>query len=178
MLPIASTERDDDDDDADGRMMVPMAVDKPGADEQPMVRAATMLNGTLGPGMLVLPLAFARTGLVCGVCLLLGVWTLSFLALLLLLEACSAQHGAPVSELAQAYGPVMGLLTDWAMLLFFYGNCVSYLILVGGTFTLLFFTDGAPFQLSPHWPLAWPLSEQGGDALLVVFTIGVILPLS
>ena len=86
---------------------------------------ATMLNGTLGPGMLVLPLAFARTGLAAGVCACLAIWALSYLALLLLLEACHARGGASVSQLAREHGPWMARLTHWSMLLFFFGNCAA-----------------------------------------------------
>ena len=51
--------------------------------------ACNILNGTLGPGMLVLPLAFRRTGLACGVALLVVDWALSYLALRLLIDACA-----------------------------------------------------------------------------------------
>ena len=144
------------------------------APEEPvlLLRAATMLNGTLGPGMLVLPLAFARTGLAAGVGLMLAVWAASYLALLMLLTACSAQRGASVTQLAAAHGPWMALLTDGSMWLFFYGNCISYLILVGGTFSHLL------AQLSPTPQAVWPLGLRGGDVLLVLFTTLLILPLS
>ena len=51
--------------------------------------ACNILNGTLGPGMLVLPLAFRRTGLGYGIALLVADWALSYLALRLLLDACA-----------------------------------------------------------------------------------------
>mgnify|MGYP002005522302 FL=1 len=56
--------------------------------------ACNILNGTLGPGMLVLPLAFRRTGLVYGVALLVVDWALSYLALRLLLDACAHTHAS------------------------------------------------------------------------------------
>ena len=43
----------------------------------------TLLNGTLGPGSLVLPMVFQRTGLLPGSALLCFVWLVSYLALLM-----------------------------------------------------------------------------------------------
>ena len=154
--------------------------------------ACNILNGTLGPGMLVLPLAFRRTGLMVGVALLVVDWALSYLALRLLLDACAhtpaswlkrprwpllrprgqseggtrCRHAPPklpgaevtsssrpaascatrgdlfparrrltsLVQLARAHGPRMSMFVDWSVVLYFYGTCISYLILVGGTF--------------------------------------------
>ena len=37
-------------------------------------------------------------------------------------------------QLARAHGPKMSMFVDWSVVLYFYGTCISYLILVGGTF--------------------------------------------
>ena len=173
--------------------------------------ACNILNGTLGPGMLVLPLAFRRTGLVYGVALLVVDWALSYLALRLLLDACAHTHASGLKvragpscrhsagwldglgcaftcqncllrkallfshrmvcpargelgfparrrltslvQLARAHGPKMSMFVDWSVVLYFYGTCISYLILVGGTFDhLLHYYSEAP----RHWYQAPP----------------------
>ena len=95
--------------------------------------AANLLNGTLGPGMLVLPLAFHRTGLVFGSFLVLVIWCFSYLALLLLLDACTSMHTSDLVVLGRAHSMLMSRAIDWSVLLYFYGTCISYLILIGGT---------------------------------------------
>ena len=106
--------------------------------------ACNILNGTLGPGMLVLPLAFRRTGLGYGIALLVVDWALSYLALRLLLDACAHTRLTSLVQLARAHGPKMSMFVDWSVVLYFYGTCISYLILVGGTFDHLlhYYSEG------------------------------------
>ena len=49
-----------------------------------------LLNGTTGPGLLALPLAFARCGWALGSLLLLLVFAVNYLALTYLLRSCLA----------------------------------------------------------------------------------------
>ena len=148
-----------------------------------MGTSATLLNGTLGPAMLVLPLAFSRTGLVPGAVFLGLTWIMSYMALLLLLETCSHLQCSSLVELCRRHGPRMSVTADVSVVLYFYGSCISYLILIGGTFAHV-------IHLSlPRAPLAlrqagwWAEGEaflrlHGGSCLLALFTLGVMLPLS
>ena len=99
--------------------------------------ASNLLNGTLGPGMLVLPLAFSRVGLVAGGLLLLVIWLFSYTSLLLLLKCCAAHRCSSFVVLARAHGPRMSAAVDVSVCLYFYGTCISYLILAGGTFGMM-----------------------------------------
>ena len=96
--------------------------------------AFNILNGTLGPGMLVLPLAFSRTGLSLGLALLVLDWVMSYIALRMLLDTSAHVGANSLVQLARAHGPRMSALVDWSVVLYFYGTCISYLILIGGTF--------------------------------------------
>jgi amino acid permease len=131
--------------------------------------AFNLLNGTLGPGMLVLPLAFCRTGLFLGTGLVVVIWGFSYLALLLLLEACARVHTSNLVSLAQLHGPRMSLAVDWSVFLYFYGTCISYLILIGGTLKAALRSGG----VGPAW------QAEGADTLLLIlFTLVVMTPLA
>ena len=80
----------------------------------------TLLNGTLGPGSLVLPMVFQRTGLLTGSALLCFVWLVSYLALLMLREATVVTRTQSLVELASLHGPRMSLLVDLSVVLYFY----------------------------------------------------------
>lgn len=138
--------------------------------------ACNILNGTLGPGMLVLPRAFHRTGLAFGSFLVLVIWCFSYLALILLLEACARMHTSNLVMLGRMHSPVMSRAIDFSVLLYFYGTCISYLILVGGTFSALL----QPFQptASDDDSLSTWFATRGGTILLVIAGVAVMLPLS
>jgi len=131
--------------------------------------ACNILNGTLGPGMLVLPLAFRRTGLVYGVALLVVDWALSYLALRLLLDACAHTRLTSLVQLARAHGPKMSMFVDWSVVLYFYGTCISYLILVGGTFDhLLHYYSEGTVNAAGHEGFHEALHEHGRSLLQLV----------
>jgi len=135
-----STELEETDEDAESAELIPSK--SPAELRQRRRRnrrlqltcAFNILNGTLGPGMLVLPLAFSRTGLSLGLALLVLDWSMSYIALRMLLETSAHVGANSLVELARAHGPRMSLLVDWSVVLYFYGTCISYLILIGGTF--------------------------------------------
>ena len=52
--------------------------------------ALNLLNGTTGPGLLALPLAFSRCGWALGSLLLVLVFSLNYVSLLFLLKSCLA----------------------------------------------------------------------------------------
>ena len=145
--------------------------------------AFNLMNGTLGPGMLVLPLVFARCGLLVGGLLLLLVWLFSYLALLLLLECCSRVRSSSLVHLARAYGPNMSTAVDVSVLLYFYGSCISYLILMGGTFSTLVHGP-ADLAGARHTMAAGGSSWSESAAthldkvLLIGFTMVLLLPLA
>lgn len=151
--------------------------------------ACNLLNGTLGPGMLVLPRALSRTGMVAGGMLLLAVWLFAYVALLLLLECCARRGTSNLVALARGVGPRMGAAVDWSVFLYFYGTCISYLILVGGTFDSMLrgsrahieaLLGSAALGLGEARQRAWrhAIESRGDTALLVAFTLLIMLPLS
>lgn len=135
--------------------------------------SCNLLNGTLGPGMLVLPLAFSRTGLYLGTTVVLAFWCFSYLALLLLLEACARTHTSNLVYLGRLHSERMSKAVDWSVFLYFYGTCTSYLILVSGTLTTVLRTVHEAFAPPPGWD-----PEPVGTMLLIALTLAVILPLA
>ena len=159
-----------------------------------------LLNATTGPGLLALPLAFARCGWLLGTVLLLVAFLFNNGALLYLLKACLAAREHSYIGLSQKYAAdgIIGTdrkpwssgalvawearlearlaaIVDWCSLLFFFGSCVSYLVIIGDSFSLA----SSRFGTSALY--------DGGDEmhfsilsllLLALFTASVLLPLS
>ena len=61
-----------------------------------------ILNGTLGPGMLVLPLALWRTGAPLGFGMLVLDWAASYASLRLLIDACHRSRASSLVTLSRA----------------------------------------------------------------------------
>jgi len=93
----------------------------------------TMLNGTLGPAMLVLPLSMSRVGAAAGATLLFVFWFFSHLGLRRMLDTCTRPRASTLGQAAETHGPRLSALVDVTVVLYFYGTCVSYLILMHGT---------------------------------------------
>ena len=140
-----------------------------------------LLNGTTGPGLLALPLAFARCGWALGTALLLLTFALNHVSLLYLLKSCLATREHSYIGLSLRAGESVAVLVDWASLLFFFGSCVSYLVIIGDTFNLLTAQVGAARGHGSD-----PLYTGGGAMhlsylallLLLGFTSLVLAPLS
>ena len=118
--------------------------------------------------MLVLPLAFHRTGLVFGVTLLSIIWAFSYLSLLLLLECCASLRSSSLVHLGREYGPGMSFAVDLSVLLYFYGTCISYLILIGGTFSTIG-TSGAAAPSGGELDEGWGVRSD--QLALIGFTL-------
>mmetsp|Transcript_45407 Transcript_45407/g.119242 ORF Transcript_45407/g.119242 Transcript_45407/m.119242 type:complete len:581 (+) Transcript_45407:73-1815(+) len=134
-----------------------------------------LLNGTTGPGLLALPLAFARCGWLLGTIILVFVFALNHVALLFLLKACLATREHSYIGLSMRAGPTVAALVDWASLAFFFGSSVSYLVIIGDSF-------GQVTSRLGDGPL-----YRGGELMhfsvyallaLVLFTAAVLAPLS
>lgn len=136
-----------------------------------------LLNATTGPGLLALPLAFARCGWVLGSALLLLVFLLNNAALSFLLKSCLATREHSYIGLSLRHSAGLAALVDWSSLAFFFGSCVSYLVIIGDAFGQVTATmgDGPTYRggLSPSQHYA--TLALGG---LVVFTLACLLPLS
>ena len=135
-----------------------------------------LLNATTGPGLLALPLAFSRCGWLLGTLLLLLVFALNHTALSLLLKSCLQTREHSYIGLSLRHGPELAAAVDWASLLFFFGSCVSYLVIIGDAF--------GQFTASLGQPGPWYI---GGGSMhfsyygligLVAFTITILAPLS
>ncbi|KAL1495698.1 hypothetical protein AB1Y20_016561 [Prymnesium parvum] len=96
-----------------------------------------LLNGTTGPGLLALPLAFSRCGYLTAASLLLLTFGFNHLALQYLLKSCLATREHSYIGLSLRAGPHVAAMVDWASLVFFFGSCVSYLVIIGDTFSLV-----------------------------------------
>jgi amino acid permease len=92
-----------------------------------------MLNGTLGPGMLVLPLSMSRVGATAGAILLFVFWFFSHLGLRRMLDTCTRPRASTLGQAAETHGPRLSALVDVSVVLYFFGTCVSYLILMHST---------------------------------------------
>ena len=93
-----------------------------------------LLNATTGPGLLALPLAFSRCGYVLGTLLLCLVFALNHTALSFLLKSCLQVREHSYIGLSLRHGPELAAAVDWASLAFFFGSCVSYLVIIGDAF--------------------------------------------
>jgi amino acid permease len=92
-----------------------------------------MLNGTLGPAMLVLPVGMSRVGAAAGAGLLFVFWFFSHLGLRRMLDTCARPRASTLGQAAETHGPRISALVGVSVVLYFYGTCVSYLILMHGT---------------------------------------------
>ena len=81
-----------------------------------------LMNGTLGPAMFVLPLAFSRTGLFVGVGTCVVLWVFAYVTLLMLLEACSRLRTSSFVTLAKAHSAWMGTAVDISVFFYYYGT--------------------------------------------------------
>ena len=137
--------------------------------------ALNLLNGTTGPGLLALPLAFSRCGWAMGTLLLVFVFALNHLSLLFLLKSCLAAREHSYIGLSARTGESVAALVDWASLLFFFGSCVSYLVIIGDAFNLVTARWGEGDLYRPS-----EAHHYAGLALLLLaaFTGGCLLPLS
>ena len=78
----------------------------------------------------------------------------------------------------------VSLAVDLSVVLYYYGTCVSYLILIGGTLTQLLRSAStahvfaAAAAEAPHHALWLWVWRSGGEVLLSLFVIFIILPLS
>jgi len=137
--------------------------------------ALNLLNGTTGPGLLALPLAFSRCGWVMGSLLLVLVFSLNYVSLHFLLKACLAAREHSYIGLSGRTSDSVAALVDWASLLFFFGSCVSYLVIIGDAFNLVTARGG-----DGGWYRAVEGEHYARLALLLLlgFTACCLLPLS
>ena len=135
-----------------------------------------LLNATTGPGLLALPLAFSRCGYVLGTLLLCLVFALNHTALSFLLKSCLQVREHSYIGLSLRHGPELAAAVDWASLAFFFGSCVSYLVIIGdafGQFTASLGGEGPWFVggASMHFSILALVA-------LVAFTATCLAPLS
>jgi amino acid permease len=138
-----------------------------------------LLNATTGPGLLALPLAFARCGWLLGTLLLLLVFFLNHASLGLLLRACLTTREHSYIGLCGHVSAATASLIDWSSLAFFFGSSVSYLVIIGEAFTLMTapLGNGPLYQGGPmsDGPLHYSAISL---LLLLLFTLTVLAPLS
>ncbi len=134
-----------------------------------------LLNGTTGPGLLALPLAFSRCGWLLGTLLLLIVFGFNYASLQLLLKSCLATREHSYIGLSMRAGPLASSLVDWASFAFSFGSCVSYLVIIGDSFDNLTSALGdTPFYRGGQMMHFSVLAL----AMLCTFTALVLAPLS
>ena len=135
-----------------------------------------LLNATTGPGLLALPLAFARCGYVLGSVLLTITFALNHMALSFLLKSCLQTREHSYIGLALRHSPELAALVDYSSLAFFFGSCVSYLVIIGDTFDQFTAAIGG----TGPWYVGGELMHFSilGLLMLVVFTVVCLTPLS
>ena len=129
-------------------------------------------NTIIGGGVLALPFAFANAGLVVGVVLVVLIGMLSWLTssyLATLTRHCPRRSGRSYRALAvAAFGRGGGFLVDVCFILFLFGGCVGYVVIMGDILTP-YFEEAAgwyPPKAANRWLveavvtfcLAYPLS--------------------
>jgi amino acid permease len=134
-----------------------------------------LLNATTGPGLLALPLAFARCGWLLGTVLLCMVFALNHMALKYLLKACLTTREHSYIGLSLRHSPEIAALVDWASCAFFAGSCVSYLVIIGDTFSGFTARLGqGPWFVGGEW-----MHYSGFGLVALVLFVGLCLaPLS
>lgn len=136
-------------------------------------RRSVMINlacSTLGAGVLTLPYAFSRSGVVLGTLLLLVCWAASVFSIYLL--ALVADHTGYTSYEqmeARLFGRWLQRAAGLLMALFCYGCVVGYLVAASDTMAAFHLPDSFPAVL--HGPY-------GRGILAFSFCILFILPLS
>jgi amino acid permease len=128
---------------------------------------ATILNNTIGAGLLALPYTFMRSSMVTGALSMVVIALLNGASMVLLARCCELS-GAFVykDQAARALGPRTGILITAVMAVYTLGSCVSYVVLLGDFLPQLMHGANAP---------AW---LQSRPLLLCFAGVAVLFPLS
>lgn len=130
---------------------------------------ANFCSATLGAGVLALPLAFSKTGIVPGLLLLLLAALSTVLSIDVLIQSCH-RFNLPTYETltAELCGKRAGRLVEGCILIFCFGTAVAYVVAVGDILqqgVIGVFSDSLP-----------PVVNR--EFVMVFFWLLVMLPLS
>eukprot|EP00010_Vexillifera_abyssalis_P005812 CAMPEP_0201553158 /NCGR_PEP_ID=MMETSP0173_2-20130828/19476_1 /ASSEMBLY_ACC=CAM_ASM_000268 /TAXON_ID=218659 /ORGANISM="Vexillifera sp., Strain DIVA3 564/2" /LENGTH=575 /DNA_ID=CAMNT_0047963777 /DNA_START=28 /DNA_END=1755 /DNA_ORIENTATION=+ len=129
-----------------------------------------VVNAIIGGGVLALPYAFSQTGLVVGAVLLVLIGVMSFLTshyLASLTKYCMRRDGRSYKSIAaRAFGLPGAFTIDVCFILFLFGGCVGYVVIIGDILTP-YFEDA----------LDWPEKEANRYLVESIFIFGICYPL-
>jgi amino acid permease len=119
-----------------------MAADVPKASV--LGTAVTIINNTIGAGLLALPFTFMRSSLVTGALSMAAIALLNGVSMVVLARCCDLSGEFAYKDIgARALGPRAGVAITALMATYTLGSCVSYLVLLGDFLPQLMHGAGA-----------------------------------
>eukprot|EP00002_Diphylleia_rotans_P013778 TRINITY_DN2681_c0_g1_i1.p1 TRINITY_DN2681_c0_g1~~TRINITY_DN2681_c0_g1_i1.p1 ORF type:complete len:456 (+),score=95.89 TRINITY_DN2681_c0_g1_i1:46-1413(+) len=164
---------DDDDRASETTSLIPKEHVKPLASTFSSIFNLT--NTTVGAGVLTIPYAFSKTGLLLGVALMLVVSFMAATCHMLLVDLADKTKCTSYRELAiYTFGPRAGRYMDFVIIFYTTGTLIAYPIIIGSNLPDVF------EEIIEGWFGGdWPFTENEGRALLMCIAMFlVIVPIS
>ena len=156
-IPIIATTTDNDDDDDDDNG-TPTTLFPSSMSKQSMITAGAVANlcsATLGAGILALPHAMARAGIIPGIGLLAVAGVATTASIRLLVQAVAVYRQPSYEQLTMIlFGPKAAALVKAGIVLFCQGCAVAYLIAIADILqgaNLLMFHDSRALTMCVVW---------------------------
>ena len=133
--------------------------------------ASNLANCAVGAGILSLPYAVRETGAILGLVLCTLVAFVIVFTLRVLVRAGDAYDAASYQELVRkALGPVASVFVSLTLIVYIFGSCVAYTIIVADAVDAVSAAARRPLDADRLGP--------SRDAIVVVTSVFVLLPLS
>ncbi len=132
---------------------------------------ASVMNAVIGTGILALPVAFSRVGVVLGIVIMIFCAILCFVSLLALGQVITKVGGTSYGNTMDlSVGGASGTIVSLIVLAFCWGVCVIYSVVISSNLTDLLFEQG--LITSPIIP-----GIDNRQFWILATTVGVIIPL-
>eukprot|EP00002_Diphylleia_rotans_P011786 TRINITY_DN2319_c0_g2_i1.p1 TRINITY_DN2319_c0_g2~~TRINITY_DN2319_c0_g2_i1.p1 ORF type:complete len:461 (-),score=102.55 TRINITY_DN2319_c0_g2_i1:4-1386(-) len=130
-----------------------------------------LTNTTVGAGVLTIPYALSKTGVLLGVALIMAVCLVAGLSHLLLIDLADKTKCTTYRELAiYTFGPRAGRFVDFVIIFYTIGTLIAYPIIIGGNL------PDVIQEITEAWFSGeWPFSENEGRALLMSLTMFIVI---
>lgn len=133
--------------------------------------ASNLANCAVGAGILSLPYAVRETGAILGLVLCTLVAFVIVFTLRVLVRAGDAHDAASYQELVRkALGPVASVFVSLTLIVYIFGSCVAYTIIVADSVDAV--------SAAANRPLRADVLGPSRDVVVVVTSVFVLLPLS